>query len=518
MNISSSTTSTSTSTSNKSSSYYNRVTGMVSGLDTDAIVKASMSGQQTKIDKADQQKQTYQWQQDLYRDSIKGLKDFYSKYADITNADTNLVLSKNYQSTVFTASDTTGAVSAAGLAGAVTGTYKVQVGSIAAKAAANFTDLTNLKSNATQFTVNGKTVTVDLTTGISGSANPTDDELLTKINNAFNTAGIDARMAKSTLSGYRLQTNQTGASQTIGISVPQTDTAATATYTYAGSDANVTVTDSYGTTASKTYSSNNFTIDNVKFTISNTTSDSGVTFTGKTDVSALEKRIVGFVNDYNTLISDITTKLHEKKDSAYPPLTAAQKESMTTDQITKWEDKAKVGLLRNDSYLTSIVSQMRSAINTAVGTSTLKYTDIGIDFSSDYSKAGQLTVDETKLTAALENNTDQVISLFTNTSNDASAATKYSNTGIMQRLKTILNDNVNLSSSALLKKAGFTGSTTYSSNTLQTLIDKQTKLITSLNTRYTKQETAMYNKYAALESAMAKYNDQSSALSSMLGG
>lgn len=507
MNVNSSTSTTS----------YNRISGLATGLDTDAIVKASMQGQQTKIDKADQQKQTYQFQQESYRDVIKQFKDFYSKYTDITNLDTNLSMTKNYQTSVFTTADTTGAVSAEGLAGAVPGNYNIQVSNIAAKAVGSFNDLSALKSSATQFTVNGKSVTVDMTTSLTGSADPTDDELLAKINSAFTTAGIEAKMTKSTLSGYRLQTNQTGASQTIGISVPQADPDPAATFSFAGSDANVTVTDSYGTTAAKTYSTNSFTIDNVKFTISGSTPAAGVAFTGKTDVSALEKRIVGFVKDYNTLIGNITTKLQEKKYSDYAPLTDVQKEEMSEDQIKQWETKSKSGLLRNDSYLASITSQMRTAINTAVGSSTLKYTDLGIDFTNDYTKPGQLTVDETKLTDALQNNPDQVISLLTSTSADSSAAVKYRDSGIMQRLKTILNDNVNVSSSLLLKKAGYTGSSTLSSNTLQTSIDNQTKLITSLQTRYAEQQAALYKKYTALETIMNKYNTQSSSFSSMMG-
>ncbi|MBP1744174.1 MAG: fliD [Firmicutes bacterium] len=509
MNVNSSTSSTTTS--------YNRITGLATGLDTDSIVKASLQGQQSKIDKADQQKQLYQFQQDLYRDAIKQFKEFYSKYTDITNTDTCMLLSKNYQSTAFTTGDTTGSVSAEGLSGAVEGTYNIKVANTATRAAGSFADLSNLKSSATQFTVNGKTVNIDLTTSLAGGENPTDDELMAKINSSLTSAGIDAKMTKSTLSGYRIQTNQTGSAQSIGISVPQADPDPALTFSFSGTDAHVTVTDSYGTTAEKTYSSNSFTIDNVRFTISNSTPEAGVTFTGKTDVSALQKRISDFVKDYNKLIESITTKLQEKKYSDYPPLTDAQREEMTEDQIEKWEAKTKSGLLRNDSYLNAITSQMRSAINTAVGTSTLKYTDIGIDFTNDYSKPGQLTLDETKLKAALEGNPDQVISLFTSTSDAADAAEKYGDTGIMQRLKTILNDSVNVSSSLLLKKAGYTGSSTLSSNTLQTMIDKQAKLISSLKEKYADQQTALYNKYAALETAMNGYNNQLASLSSMLG-
>lgn len=509
MNVNSSTSSTTTS--------YNRITGMATGLDTDSIIKASLQGQQSKIDKADQQKQLFQFQQDLYRDSIKQFKEFYSKYTDITNTDTSMLLSKNYQTTVFTTGDTRDSVSAEGLSGAVAGTYNIKVASTAAKAAGSFADLSAIKSSATQFTVNGKTITIDLTTSITGGENPTDDELLAKINSEFTSAGIDAKMTKSTLSGYRLQTNQTGASQSIAISVPQPDLDPALTFSFSGSDARVTVTDSYGTTVEKTYSGNSFTIDNVKFTISNATLEAGVTFTGKTDVSALQKRISDFVKDYNKLIENITAKLQEKKYSEYPPLNDAQRAEMTEDQIEKWEAKTKSGLLRNDSYLNAITSQMRSAINTAVGTSTLKYTDIGIDFTNDYTKPGQLTVDEIKLKAALESNPDQVINLFTSASSATDAADKYRDNGIMQRLKTILNDNVNLSSSLLLKKAGYTGSSTLSSNTLQTLIEKQTKIISNLQSKYAEQQTALYKRYSSLETAMNNYNNQLASLSSMLG-
>ncbi len=47
---------------------------MASGIDTDAVVKSMVSNYQAKIDKANQAKQTLQWQQEGYRDIIKGVK------------------------------------------------------------------------------------------------------------------------------------------------------------------------------------------------------------------------------------------------------------------------------------------------------------------------------------------------------------------------------------------------------------------------------------------------------------
>lgn len=497
MNVNSTSSSTSTSTT---SGYYNRLTGLASGLDTDAMVKSMMQAQQTKIDKADQQKQLLQFQQDAYRDIIKDLRDFYSKYTDVTKADTSLLLSKNYQSSTFTTADTSGAVTAEGLAGAQIGTYKVKVNSLATKANLTLDNLSGLKGTNVSLKINNTDINVDLT-----SVND-DDAAMSAINNAISNAGVAAKMVKSDLTGkYILQTTQTGSSQSIVYSGT----------TYTGTDADVNITDSFGNTVNnKTYSSNSFVVDNVKFTISDTTS-SEVTFTGKTDVSALKKRIVDFVSDYNKLIDKITTKLQEKKNSNYKPLTDAQKESMTEEQITQWETKAKEGILRNDSYISSIVSQLRSSINTAVSGTTIKYTDLGIDFSNDYTKSGQLTIDETKLQTALENNPDQVLKLFTNSSSSTDSDTKYKENGIMQRFKNILYDNTYSSTSLLLKKVGYEGSTTFYSNTLKTSIDDQAKLITELKTQYQDQQTRLYKKFSTLETIMSNYNAQSTYLSSM---
>lgn len=501
MNISSSTSSSTT-----SSSYYNRITGLASGIDTDSVVKAQMQKYQKKIDSAEQQKQLYEWQQEAYRDVISDLKQFYSKYADVTNKDTNMVLSANYKTASFSTADTSAAVSAEGLAGATLGNYNIKVAGIAARASGIFGDLSSLGTKPF-FAVNGKNISVDL------ADCATDDEKAAKINGIFISEGIEAKVVKSTLSGYIIQTNNMGASQSLEIeSDGQTVLSA------AGKDADVIITDSYGTTAERSFSSNSFIIDNVKFTISGTTGDQGVAFTGKTDVSALKDRIVNFVNDYNKLISGITEKLQEKKDRDYPPLTDAQKENMTDDQIQKWEAKAKTGILRNDSYLSSIISKMRTAINTPVKASALQYADFGLNFENEFSKAGQLTIDETKLSDALQKNPDEFMKLFTNISYSTDKTANYNETGIMQRIKGILNDNVNVSSSLLLKKAGYPGSSTYSDNSLQSAIDKQTGIIKNLKSWYSERETALYKKYSELEAAMTTYNYRLSALNSMLGG
>ncbi len=52
---------------------------------------------------------------------------------------------------------------------------------------------------------------------------------------------------------------------------------------------------------------------------------------------------------------EVTTKPNRK----YEPLTDEQKAEMKEDQIKKWEDKAKEGLLFNDTDLRSLTDSMR---------------------------------------------------------------------------------------------------------------------------------------------------------------
>ena len=95
--------STSSTTSSTSSANLLRISGMASGIDTDAVVKSMVSNYQAKIDKANQAKQTLQWQQEAYRDIIKGIKglqDYFdplsSKYMLSGNSfNTNSVTNSN---------------------------------------------------------------------------------------------------------------------------------------------------------------------------------------------------------------------------------------------------------------------------------------------------------------------------------------------------------------------------------------------------------------------------------------
>ncbi len=67
-----------------------RITGMISGMDTDATVKKLIQAEQIKVDKAQQEKQYMEWQREDYREVANVLRGFQDQYFDYLNPETNM--------------------------------------------------------------------------------------------------------------------------------------------------------------------------------------------------------------------------------------------------------------------------------------------------------------------------------------------------------------------------------------------------------------------------------------------
>lgn len=79
------------------SSSQNRMAGLISGLETEDLVKAMTANTKNRINSKQQKLQTLQWKQDGYRSIISKISDFQKKYLDMTSSSTikaNAVLKK----------------------------------------------------------------------------------------------------------------------------------------------------------------------------------------------------------------------------------------------------------------------------------------------------------------------------------------------------------------------------------------------------------------------------------------
>lgn len=270
-----------------------------------------------------------------------------------------------------------------------------------------------------------------------------------------------------------------------------------------------------GNANEKVGNSNTIIVDGAAITInSEGTESSPVTanLTAKTDVTSMKDNIVKFVNDYNEYVTKLNTLLTEKKYRDYEPLTEDQKKEMKDTEITAWEKKVKSGQLRGDSDLRRIRDNLVNSMTSSVSGAGITLKDMGISLVESYgtTKDGTLTIDESKLTSALENNTEEVAKLFT------SKGDTDSTTGIGNRMKTILNNEVvSTTKSAIIAKAGMEGTTSATTSTLAKQIAEYEKKLEELQDWFDDKEQALYSKWANIETIMNNYNSQSSYLTSM---
>ena len=549
-----------------------RITGLNTGLDIDAMVKKMLTADQTKIDQAKQQQQLIQWRQEAYQSIIKDVKDLQSTYFDITKSASYLLSSGSYNNMV-AVSDSPSDIYATTNSNAVAGNYKVLVKQLARSAAVAGSDIVKTSSGANAST---STKLTDIDSSLSGeitlqlkyngnektitlnnSGNATVKDLIDKIKNDTNgavTAKLDDLTGK-----FVIQTSDTGAQSTLEIESSGSSSKLLEKFNLTspdkieGQNAIVGIkepgSDSYVKTEQK---SNSFTINGVNYNIYSTTPNTDIDTSDPTklvgdnpigisvnqDTSKMHDLITSFIDKYNNLVGEIQDKLSEKKDYDYSPLTDSQKSGMSDTDITNWENKAKEGILENDDNLQQLLDDLTSAFNTPVvdengkSVSTVYFgsigsSAIGIDTSNDYTQGGKLSItDEQKFTDALTNHADEVMKLFTTTSDSTNSTDKFKQSGIFERIDDILNKNVGIVGSTSLNSGILTTYTNFQDDytvnggggtgTLPDQIYQKQLLINTLTDRMNDDQTKYYNQFTQLEVAMEQLNAQQSTLSMYL--
>lgn len=265
---------------------------------------------------------------------------------------------------------------------------------------------------------------------------------------------------------------------------------------------------------------NTYTLDGNTFTFNeNMTIGETYNVNVTKDTSAAKETIKKFVESYNQLIDDVygyigKTPATDDDGNKYDPLTDAEKEEMSEDEITKWEEKAKQGILYNDSTVSNIMSQMRSVLYSSVtlddGTKFGIY-GMGIKTSSEWSDHGKLEIDEDALNNAFEKDPDAIVKLFTDSTN-----------GMMTKLNKVLDGAVKSSGVAesrgsLIRKAGKADSSVTTDSTIYKEMVKMQDRLKELQNRYNDKEEYWWKVFTNMETAMSDLNSQTSYISSYLG-
>lgn len=485
-----------------------RFAGLASGLDTESIVKGLMDAERIPLVKLMQQKQTLEWKRDSYREVNTLVKNF-----------DNLVFDGVFRQSTFRSKTVTtsneNAVSARAVGTNANVSAQIQVSQLATPEV--------WVSEQHEFVAGEATLTFKVTK--PGATEPTEPEVTIEIDETdtlddvirkFNSSGLGVSVFED--NGKLVMTmNETGSGSSIEI-VDGEDFMATLGFSaeqgvltseISGRDA---IFEINGYETNRT--SNVFTINGMEYTLKNTTT-TPVTISTATDVDGIFDTVVKLVDEYNKLIDELNGKLTERIHRDYKPLTDEQREEMSEKQIEMWEEKAKSGLLRNDSAISSALNEMRMDMYKGVklenGT-TLFLSDFGISPINDYMERGKLEIDVDKLREKISEDPNKLYELF-NGSPGADKSDNEETVGIAERLRTSMRKMTR----RIEERAGNDLRTNQQFTLGRNIIDVD-KQIERMQDRLQRIEDRYWRQFTAMEQAIQNANQQSMFLMEQFGG
>lgn len=496
-----------------------RITGMSTGIDTDAAIKEMMKAQRMPYDRLLQKRQIFEWQRDQFRDMNRKLTDYRN------NKLFNFRLTSTFQAQRATVTGNTAALTATTSATSTPQTFNINVTTLATAATKNSTG--DITGGDPTFNPNAKLV--NMGTQLGGFTNST---FSIKINDKTVNVNVNNDSLNDVLNRITSQTNVSAFYDSASGKVSFTAKESGLVNGAAGNEANITFLDdgnfladnldidvagAGGATAATnaaltingmatTRTSNTFEINGTTINLLQAGGAQTTVRVGQ-DVTSQVNKIKEFITDYNDMLKTLQDKIVEPKYRSFKPLTAEEKEAMKESDIEKYEEKAQSGLLRNDSVLTMVESKMRTLVLQPVETGSAKYrtlSSIGITTGA-YQDKGKLQIkSEAKLRQALQEDPDAVIALFNKAGNGDS---NVSDTGIANRLY----DSVRAGMDLIRRRAGTFGDLEANSF-LGNQIFKLNKEITKKQEFLVDVENKLYKQFAAMERAMSNFNAQSSYL------
>ena len=255
-------------------------------------------------------------------------------------------------------------------------------------------------------------------------------------------------------------------------------------------------------------SSNTFQINGFEINLK-AESTTDVTFSSTPDTDKILESVTKFVDEYNKILADLNGQIREKSYRDFQPLTKEQRADLDEKEIELWDEKAKSGTLRNDSIMSSALSQMRSILNSAVTTAsgTMRLSDIGITTSSNYSENGKLVINADKLKKAISDNPNGIYELFN--ADGATVAGK----GLGRQLR----DSLDETRKKIVQKAG-SDSAVNNTFSLGRTLNGYDSQISRFEDRLQMVETRYYRQFGAMEAAIQRANQQSAYLMNSFGG
>lgn len=243
-----------------------------------------------------------------------------------------------------------------------------------------------------------------------------------------------------------------------------------------------------------------------------TASAEEISLTTANDYDGVYDTIKKFIKGYNELINELDKLYNAESSKGYDPLLSEEKEAMTEKEIEEWEKKIKDSILRRDSTVNDVSQAMQQVMSSGftVGGKTMYLSDFGINtlgyFTSADNEKHAFHIDGDKEDDNTSANEDVLKNMI---ANNPIAVTSFFQK-LSAELYNTLTKKMSASSMSSIYKA-------YNDKQMKEEYDDYTTKIAEQETKLTEYSDKWYDKFGAMETALAKLSSKTSALSGLLG-
>ena len=506
-----------------------RLMGMYSGMDTESIISQLVAVKQNKVTKLKGEQTKLEWKQTQWQDLNSKIYSLYSSTLS------NLRYESSYSKKSTTCSDTTKASVVAGN-DAVVGTQTLQVLDLAKSGYITGAELKQKESadgkksdwktsDKLSDMANGSLVgkTISITVGKGDDAKTTDikitgDMTIAKFTEELKNAGVNASFDEGN-QRFFISSTSTGTANGFEITAKDADgNESLASLTALGiggtadcakvkaQDAKIVLNNATFTSDTNTFSINGLTITALGET------DGEITINTTNDYEGVYNTIKDFISEYNELIIEMDKLYNADSARKYDMLTDEEKEAMTDEEIEKWEDTIKNSLLRKDSTISTIMNSMTNIMMDGYeingekkylfdfGIKTLSY------FEAEDHERRAYHIDGDPDNEKTSGKTDMLKKAI---AEDPQGTAEFFSTLCKKMYEKLDKLMASTEYSSVYK--------VYNDKQLKSEYDEFDKKIKDAEEALADYEDKWYDKFSAMESAMAKMQSNSNAVTSMLG-
>ena len=485
-----------------------RMSGMVSGMDTESLVSALTSSYKTRVDKAKKAQTKLEWKQDAW-------KDMNSKIYGLYSGSLSAMRFENSFSKKATKSSSSALTVTAG-ANATDGVQSAKIKSMAKAGYLTGGEIKDAEGNkVTQDTKltelgieAGKTISIS-SNGKTKDIEVTDNMTMYQFTQQLKEVGVNANFdvangrlfisSKETgaANDFTITSNGSKVLNKLGLSAEAGATKID------GQDAELELNGA--TFKSKT---NTFNINGSTYQV-NAMTEEEISITTQADTSGVYDMVKNFFDQYNTTINAMSSAYNVAANS-YGPLTDEEKELLSDKQIEDWESKAKETLLRKDETLNKVMQAMRQAMSQGIEIDGKTYTlgDFGIAtagyFNADEKERYAYHIDGNKDDETVSGKSDKLGSMIA--SNPELVTKFFSKLG--QKLYSAIDDKMKSTDYSSIYKV-------YDDKKMKKEYTDYNSKIADLEKKMQEAEDRYYKKFTQMEKMLSSMQSKTDAVSGL---